>query len=160
MTTLATATRCALIALAAALPATVLAAPPTNSPYYTDPQYSYVQDATSQGIQKVNMITCIISAMNPGALVNQGPYIALVDQNVCSSQPSVASSASGAAATQAPSYSSTVVNSLRTSNIDPMRVEAWVPGGGDGGTEIINVNLSVSGSPSATNFTRLLRTTF
>jgi len=82
MTILATATRCALIALAAALPATVLAAPPTNSPYYTDPQYSYVQDATSQGIQQVNMITCIISAMNPGALVNQGPYIALVDRNM------------------------------------------------------------------------------
>ncbi len=151
MTTLATATRCALIALAATLPATVLAAPPTNSPYYTDPQYSYVQDATSQGIQQVNMITCIISAMNPGALVNQGPYIALVDQNVCSSQPAVASSASGAAAAQAPSYSSTVVNSLRTSNNDPMRVEAWVPGGGDGGSEIINVNLSVVTAPSSTS---------
>ncbi len=149
MTTLATAARQGLLGLAAILPASLFAAPPSNSPYYTDAQFSYVQDATSQGIQQVNMITCIISAMNPGALVNQAPYIALVDSNVCSSQPSVASSSTGAAATQAPSYSTTIVNSLRTSNTDPMRVEAWVPGGGNGGTEIINVNLSVTAAPSA-----------
>jgi hypothetical protein len=150
MTKLASTTRRALLLLTAILPAVAFPAPPPNSPYYTDPQVSYVQDATSQGIQEVNMITCIMSAMNPGSLVNEGPYIALVDQNVCTSQATVASSATGAAAAQAPVYSSTVVNSLRTSNSDPMRVEAWVPGGGAGGTEIINVNLSVTASPTAT----------
>lgn len=151
MTKTTTATRRALLALAVMLPLSAFSAPPANSPYFTDSQFSYVQDATSQGIQQVNMITCIMSAMDPGALINLGPYIALVDSNVCSSQPAVSSSASGAAATQAPNYSSTVVNAVRTSNSDPMRVEAWVPGGGGGGTEIINVNLSVSAAPNSTN---------
>ena len=57
--------------------------PPASSAYVTDPQNSYVEDATSRGIGQVNMITCIMAALRPDALVNDGPYNALVDQTKC-----------------------------------------------------------------------------
>jgi hypothetical protein len=60
-----------------------LAAPPSTAPYTTDSQFTYVEDATSQSIGQVNMIVCFMSSMRPDALVNQGDYIALVDQNQC-----------------------------------------------------------------------------
>src|SRR5689334_12420459 len=81
----------ALASLAIALPlpltltfaAPSFAAPPANSAYVTDAQHSYVEDATSRGIGQVNMITCIMSAMRPDALVNDGAYIAMVDMQKC-----------------------------------------------------------------------------
>jgi hypothetical protein len=45
------------------------AAPPVTSAYFTDPQSSYVQDATSDSIGQVNMISCIMHSMRPDALV-------------------------------------------------------------------------------------------
>src|SRR6185312_16423538 len=79
------------------------AAPPASSPYFTDGQSSQVQDATSQSIGQVNMITCIMSSMRPDALVNQGPYIALIDKNKCDAAKQTSTSNSGGAtgATQA-----------------------------------------------------------
>ncbi len=59
------------------------AAPPASSPYVTDAQHSYVEDATSEGIGQVNMITCIMAAMRPEMLVNKGAYNALVDESKC-----------------------------------------------------------------------------
>lgn len=108
--------------------ASAWAAPPANSPYVTDAQNSQVQDATSQSIGQVNMIACIMSSMRPDALVNQGPYIALIDQNKCNAakQTSTSNSASSGGASQAPSYMTAVVNSTRTSNTDPMVVSAWI----------------------------------
>ena len=72
-----------VLAVAAALPAVVCAAPASDSAYRTDLQNSHVEDATSQGIAQVNMITCFMSAMRPDALVNKGNYIALLDKNKC-----------------------------------------------------------------------------
>ena len=78
--------------------ATVSAAPPATSAYFTDPQSSHVQDATSESIGQVNMITCVFHSMRPDALVNQGPYVALIYKNKCDAQKasSVASDSSGA----------------------------------------------------------------
>lgn len=59
--------------------------PPAGSAYFTDGQSSYVEDATSQGIGTVNMITCFMSSMRPDALVNAGNYVALVDEKKCDS---------------------------------------------------------------------------
>jgi hypothetical protein len=104
------------------------AQPPATSAYFTDAQNSQVQDATSQSIGQVNMVTCIMSSMRPDAMVNQGPYIALIDQNKCdaSKQTSTANSSGGSGAGQAPDYITAVVNSTRASNADPMVVSAWL----------------------------------
>ena len=107
--TLATLLMSAAMSMAAGV---AFASPPANSPYMTDAQSSYVQDATSDSIGSVNMITCIMSSMRPDALVNQGAYIALVDQTVCNAaKTGAATSATGAGAAQAPDYMTAIVNS-------------------------------------------------
>ena len=129
----------------------VNAAPPSNSAYATDPQHSYVQDATSEQIGQVNMITCIMSALRADALVNDGNYIALVDQNKCDSAKRGGSSSSDSSS-QAPSYMTAVVNSTRASNTDPMRAKIWINDVGEGDQEMtIFVNLSATAPPTDTN---------
>jgi hypothetical protein len=68
----------ATLALAVVNTSIALADPPTNSAYVTDAQSSHVEDATSRGIGQVNMITCIMGALRPDGLVNEGPYNALI----------------------------------------------------------------------------------
>jgi hypothetical protein len=128
------------------------AAPPASSTYFTDAQSSYVQDATSDSVGSVNMITCIMSSMRPDALVNQGPYIALVDQNVCNAaKAGAATSGTSASAAQAPDYMTAVVNSTRTSNSDPMIVTAWISIGQHGTPETVFAHISVTAAATATD---------
>jgi hypothetical protein len=126
-----------------------LAAPPAGSPYYTDPQQSHVEDATSKGIQQVNMITCLMQAMRPDALVNDGAYVALVDESKCSPQGAGNSggSASSSDASQASSYMTAVVDSTRASNADPMRARIWIDMNDENAQGTIFVNSSVSAAP-------------
>jgi hypothetical protein len=136
-------------------------APPANSPYYTDTQSTQVQDATSQSIGTVNMIACIMQAMRPDALVNQGPYIALIDQNKCNAAKENSTSGSGSGSggsgsTQAPSYMTAAVNSTRTSNSDPMIADAWIStqvgtNNGSSTAATIYAHISATQAPSNTN---------
>lgn len=140
------------IALACASAAvTAAAAPPASSPYYADPQQSRVEDATSRGIEQVNMITCLMHAMRPDALVNDGAYIALVDEAKCSPQGGENSggSAGSSDASQAAAYMTAVVDSTRASNSDPMRARIWIVENERDGEEAIFVNTSVSAAASA-----------
>ncbi|HTU65676.1 MAG TPA: hypothetical protein VMF52_06990 [Steroidobacteraceae bacterium] len=132
------------IALTNAAPA--LAAPPTTSAYNTDPQHSYVEDATSRGIGQVNMITCIMSAMRPDALVNDGAYNALVDMQKCDPNARGASDT----ATGASAFATATVNSTRTSNTEPMRARIWIDDPETPGA-IISVNLSATAPASTGN---------
>jgi hypothetical protein len=127
-----------------------LAAPPAGSPYFADPQQSRVEDATSRGIQQVNMITCLMHAMRPDALVNDGAYIALVDEAKCSPQGGGSSAGSGASsdASQAASYMTAVVNSTRASNSDPMRARIWIEQNEQDVQATIFVNTSATEAPS------------
>jgi len=56
---------------------------PSTSAYATDAQNEYVQDTTSDSIASLNMVLCVFGSMGAGAMVNAGPYIALVDMNKC-----------------------------------------------------------------------------
>jgi hypothetical protein len=150
-------TRLSLLAFAinACLPMLAVASPSSNSAYRTDAQNTRVQDATSKGVAQVNMIACIMSAMRPDALVNQGDYLALVDQGKCNSDQQSSSSNAGGNDNGAdtPSYMTATVNATRASNADPMRVKIWLDdgeGGGDGSRSIY-VNLSASQAPSDSN---------
>ncbi|MBI5716163.1 MAG: hypothetical protein HZC37_00555 [Burkholderiales bacterium] len=141
------------LALAAALPGLASAAPGANSPYRTDQQQSHVEDATSRGVNQVNMITCFMSSMRPDALVNRGNYVALVDEKKCDpdARSSTSNSGSTSSGTQAPSYMTAVVNSSRTSNADPMRVKVWVDESEPGFAATIFVNVSATQAPTADN---------
>src|SRR5579872_2891508 len=103
-------------AVASTATAAALAAPPSTSPYATDPQNLYVQDETAQGIGSLNMVLCVVGSMDPGAMVNAGPYVALVDMNKCQSAKGGGSAAAGSAA----NYANAVVDVTRSSNSDPM----------------------------------------
>jgi hypothetical protein len=143
---------CTTHVLLSAVVTTAYAAPPATSAYLTDPQSSYVQDATSQSIGQVNMIACIMYSMRPDALVNQGPYVALVDQNVCNSgNTGAATSGATAGAAQAPNYMTAVVSSTRASNSDPMLVSAWLSVSEQGTPKKVFAHISATQAASASN---------
>lgn len=127
------------------------AAPPAGTPYHTDSQESYVWDQTADVIGTVNMITCIVDAINADELVNQGNYAALVNENACKNDRANASQASaGSATTGAASYMRGVINASRASNADPMRARVWFEDSYTPGATIF-VNVSAAGGPSQTN---------
>lgn len=129
------------------------AAPPSASAYYTDPQHSHVEDATSHGIGQVNMIACFMSAMKPDALVNEADYIALVDETKCdpNARSSTSNAGAGSDGAQAASYMTATVNSSRASNNAPMRVKVWVDEEEEGHDATIFVNVSATEAPTDTN---------
>lgn len=135
----------------AALPLAGFAAPPGNSAYRTDTQYTHVEDATSRGVGTVNMITCIMSAMRPDALVNQGPYLALIDEGKCNNDERSSAANSSGSGSNAPSYLNAIVDSARASNDVPMRMRSWISmiDGQDAMT--VFVNLSAATAPSEAN---------
>src|SRR5882724_6678661 len=141
------------LVLLAAGATTAYAAPPAASAYFTDAQTSHVQDATSDSIGQVNMITCVFHSMRPDALVNQGAYVALIDKNKCDAAKasSAGSSSDGSGASQAPEYMTAVVNSTRVSNTAPMLASAWITIN-EGGTPVtVFAHLSATAAPSATD---------
>ena len=139
----------ATLALALLQCSAAYADPPAGSAYATDPQHSYVEDATSRGIGQVNMITCIMAAMRADALVNDGPYTALIDQTKC--DPQSRSSAGNADSTAgASSFMTATVDSTRTANDVPMRAKIWIDDAESQGATIF-VNMSASAPPSDAN---------
>ena len=127
--------------------------PSSTSSYYTDPQSSHVEDATSEGIGQVNMIACIMAAMRPEALVNQGNYNALVDESKCEPNGGSSSSSSGSSgdAAQAATYMTATVNASRTSNSDPMISKIWIVQEEEGRQHNIDVNVAATEPPTDTN---------
>src|SRR5216110_3317036 len=123
--------------------------PPSSSAYATDAQNSHVEDATSRGIGQVNMITCIMGALRPDGLVNEGPYNALIGMQKCDAEKG-SSSDDGSGATQATTYVTATVDSTRTSNTDPMRARIWLDDPETEGAAIF-INMSASVAPSASN---------
>jgi hypothetical protein len=111
------------VALLLACPALVMAAVPASSPYNTDKTNSYVQDQTSKAMENLNNILCHVSAMDPAEMVGLGPYIALVDANICS--PNDGGGASNSTSTGA-SYKPAIVNSTRTDTSSPMIAKVWL----------------------------------
>jgi len=146
--------RLALAIAAISSPMAVFAAPASTSAYVTDPQHSFVQDATSRGIGQVNSITCYISSMAPAKMVNAGNYIALVDQSKCDSDSRSDSSnadSSSSDSQQSTDYMTAYVNSSRASNDDPMVVKVWVPQDEKDMSATIYVRAEAASAPTASN---------
>ena len=145
--------RSGLLFASLVLPIAASATPPSGSDYIGDPQRSYVQDATSRDIGMVNMITCLMSAMRPDAMVNEGPYVAMVDETKCDPEGRSDSTNSGSAneGSQAASYTTAIVNSTRNSNDEPMRGRVWMEDSQDGMDQTIFVNVSATQPPSSSN---------
>jgi hypothetical protein len=148
------ATRLAFAIAAISSSMATMAAPASDSAYATDPQHSFVEDATSRGISQVNSITCYISSMAPAKMVNEGNYIALVDEGKCDSNSrsdSTNSDSSSSSSQQSTDYMTAYVNSSRASNDDPMVVRVWVPEDMDGTQATIYVRAEAASAPTANN---------
>ena len=134
----------------------------TTSAYWTDPQSVYVQDQTSDGVNQLNMVLCIMNAMRPAEMLDAKgtaapdgsvsvSYSALVDQNKCdasrkSSASNSASTSSGA--TAAPSYMIATVNVSRASSADPMLAKVWLDFDNNGAPVTVYVRVSASQAPT------------
>lgn len=126
-------------------------AAPASGPYVTDPQNEYVQDATSESIGNVNMILCIIDAMNinGSGMLNKGAYIALIDINKCQSHGGSSSSSSGSSgASVSTNFMTALVDATRASNADPMIAKIWMSLTEQGKKMNITLRLSASQSPT------------
>jgi len=120
----------------AVLPASTYAAPPASSPYATDVTSQSVEDVTSGLMLRMNYFLCQLRAARPDALTNQGPYYALVDDNVCNGIPP----------SNGPSYQKEVVNSTQVSDAAPMLVDSWQDTGWGFG---LMAHTTASSAPSA-----------
>ncbi len=124
---------------------------PTSGPYVTDPQHEYVQDATSEAIGSLNMVLCIMNALNvnDSGMLNVGPYIALVDMNKCDSKGSASDSSGGASgASAAKNYMNAVVDATRASSSDPMIAKVWMSMTDHGQKTKIWVKVTATQSPT------------
>lgn len=130
-----------------------LAAPPTSGAYVTDQTQSHVQDATSDGLRLPNTVLCYMNATgaNQTAVVNQGSYLALVDEVKCDNSGGAANSDStSSGASSAPRYIRAVVNSSRSDNNSALLGKIWFTqdemhtAGGGTTTGLIYARLSAS----------------
>lgn len=108
-----------------AFPIFAMAAPPTTSPYYTDTVNSYVQDQVSKDMEELNGFLCMVGAMAPDQLVNQGEYIAMVDLNKCKPHGQNQNSEAGANNNQS-NFLAVELSSSRASNSSPMLTKIWM----------------------------------
>ncbi len=134
-----------------ATPLVSVAGPPATSPYATDPQNAHVRDATSNGIASLNLVLCVLHSMDPAAMVNKGPYIALVDMNKCDprSRASASNSTAGASgATSAPNYLTAVIDVTRAGAADPMIGKVWMSMTMEGQPSHVYAHLSATKSPT------------
>ena len=135
------------------LSAAAWAAVPTTGAYVSDPQSEYVQDATSESIGNVNMILCIIDAMNisGSGMLNNGAYIALIDMNKCQSHGGSSSSSSGSSgASVSTNYMTALINATRgAASTDPMIAKIWLSLKEQGKNMDIYLRLSAIQSPTA-----------
>jgi hypothetical protein len=103
-------------------------AAPTSGEYVSDVTQSYVNDATSNGMQLVNKILCSVNAtgVNLSAVLNTGNYLALIDTNKCAAGTSSANSVSSVDGVEsAPNFIVVTANAVRTDNSSPLNAKIW-----------------------------------
>ncbi len=98
--------------------------------YSSDPVNAYVYDASMESLDTVNMILCLMAQTRASQMVNEGAYIALVNEDKCeqgqnqSSTGSTGQSSGG----QATEFNTWTIVSTRESSTSPQVVKIWVPG--------------------------------
>ena len=99
-----------------AMGAAAYAAPPADSPYYTDVQAQYPQDKAQDTFQSASFISCFITAMAPQISVGVGQYLAYIDDNKCDDSGASANTSSTTGSTSAapPNYSKALVTVTET----------------------------------------------
>lgn len=114
------------------------AAPPSNSPYYTDVQTQYPKDKAQDTFQMASFLACFMKAMAPERSVGVGEYLAYVDESKCEDNGATANttSSSGGSSVAPPDYAKVLV-SVTEGTAGELVVEAKVKlSDEEGGVEI------------------------
>jgi hypothetical protein len=102
--------------------------PGPGTQFATDETRTYVYDPSTDALQTVNMILCLMDQTRASSLVNQGAYIALVDEAKCEQGSNGSSAGStGASSGSVKQFKPWVVRSTRADNASPQIVHIWVP---------------------------------
>jgi hypothetical protein len=116
----------------------VIDAIPADADYYLDAAESetWVWDPSMESLSIINEILCYVQQTAASEMVNEGAYIALVNEDKCmeGENQSVAGSGgaqSTASSSQSADYSKWTVLSTRSDNDSPQIVKIWVPGDPD-----------------------------
>ncbi len=127
---------------------------PADADYNTDVQHAWVYDPSMDALGTVNMILCLIKQTGYSELVNEGTYLAQIDEAACDKGSDQSSSGSGqSSGSNAKRPNIWTVHSQRASNSADEIVECWVPNDNDGdfGPMKIWVRMLVSEGVSAQN---------
>ncbi len=113
----------------------VINAFPVDADYYLDAAEAetWVWDPSMESLSIINEILCYMEQTASKEMVNQGAYIALVDEDKCEEGENQSGASSGGAQStssnsQAADYSKWTVNSTRLNNSASQIVKIWVPG--------------------------------
>ncbi len=103
-----------------------------DSDYNLTPTHLFAYDPSVEPLSTVNMILCLMDQTRASDMVNQGPYIALVNEDACEtgSAPTSSATQDGQSnnSTKAKTLNRWTVESTRQDNNSPMIVKIWVPG--------------------------------
>ena len=135
------------------------ATPPGGSDYANDKINVYVEERSAEAFDTINNILCMMGQTKYDVMLNKGAYIALVDNNLCSSNKSDASSAAQDSQNQSsssnmPDYSTFVVDSYRVDDNSPQYGEVWVhekARAGQDPEKLIFVKFTISEGMTTTN---------
>jgi hypothetical protein len=137
------------------------AAVPPGSDYERDKTFTFVEEHSVGAFETINEILCMAAQTKYEAMLNRGPYKALVDRNQCEADKDDASGAEGessqSSGAAAPSYMQWTVDSSRRDNASPHIVTVWVREGGEEGerhhepAKLIFAKLVITESASADN---------
>lgn len=99
----------------------------TDTDYSNSPQKYHVWNEALRPIELVNSILCFTEQMKFNHFINQGPYLALVDESACfEDSGDDASTAQSSGAANTPTYTKIIIDSARASANDPLVVRAWM----------------------------------
>ncbi|HYA86236.1 MAG TPA: hypothetical protein VEI57_04095 [Nitrospirota bacterium] len=111
-----------------------------TSDFNTDVTSVSVTDISTNALDNVNKILCMVSQSKYDAMLNKGNYLALVDNNLCDSSRSDASNAGSTVqdttgASNVPLYSMWTISSSRVDDNSPEIVKCWIHQAADATTE-------------------------
>ncbi|MBT0662892.1 hypothetical protein KI809_01160 [Geobacter pelophilus] len=130
---------------------------PTTAAYYTDKTNVYVDERAADALGTVNEILCMVSQTKYDAMLNKGPYKALVDKKLCSSSKGDAANSGassqqqGTSAGEVPDYQTFILDVTRADNNSPQIAQVWVEQSEQGQKQMIHAKFTVSKSADTTN---------
>ena len=116
--------------------------------YENDVTRRFIEERSSEAFATTNEILCMIAQSRYDAMLNKGPYTALIDAKLCRKGQETSTSDTQAAS-QAPEYITWTVDSSRASDTAPQVVKAWIhekgSGTGEGGMDkLIKARLTIT----------------